>query len=131
MAPRPSDPSHPAATSASAALLAQLEAISRARPDRVLRLRGLLDPAAVGAEGAVEGGPPAAVSLEPFELVIYRGFSSSTTHPTGYDPDQPALPEGALIEAAELLRGPLNPAAEERLAGPAAVEAFREPIGWE
>ena len=71
------------------------------------------------------------MSLEPFELVIYRGFSSSTTHPTGYDPDQPALPEGALIEAAELLRGPLNPAAEERLAGPAAVEVFREPIGWE
>jgi hypothetical protein len=30
MAPRPSDPSHPAATPASAALLAQLEAISRA-----------------------------------------------------------------------------------------------------
>jgi len=131
MAPRPSDPSHPAATPASAALLAQLEAISRARPDRVLRLRGLLDPAAVGAEGPVEGGPPAAVSLEPFELVIYRGFSSSTTHPTGYDPDQPALPETARLISAEILQAPLRPGeAEELLAGPGPVELFLEPGAW-
>jgi hypothetical protein len=131
MAPRPSDPSHPAATPASAALLAQLEAISRARPDRVLRLRGLLDPAALGAEGPVEGGPPAAVSLEPFELLIYRGFSSSTTHPTGYDPDQPALPEGARLISAEILQAPLRPGeAEELLAGPGPVELFLEPGAW-
>jgi len=131
MAPRPSDPSHPAATPASAALLAQLEAISRARPDRVLRLRGLLDPAALGAEGPLEGGPPASVSLEPFELVIYRGFSSSTTHPTGYDPDQPALPETARLISAEILQAPLRPGeAEELLAGPGPVELFLEPGAW-
>ena len=104
------------ASASVAALLAALETISRQRPDRVLRLVGSL---------------PAQGEEEPFELLIFRGFSSSTTHPTAFDPDQPALGEGSRIEAAELLRGPLNPAAEELLAGPAAVEVFLEPAGWE
>lgn len=107
-----------------AVLLAELEAISRERPDRVLRLRG-----AVPVDGA---GTPCAAggALEPFELLIFRGFSSSVSHPTGFDPDVPALPEGTQIEAAELLVGPLNPAAEQRIAGPEPVERFRSPAGW-
>ncbi|WP_398320235.1 hypothetical protein [Vulcanococcus sp.] len=100
-----------------AALLAELEAISRCRSDRVLRLRGAL-PAEIGA------------GWEPFELLIFRGFSSSVSHPTAFDPDQPALAESAQITAAELLQGPLNPAQETLLAGPVAVEAFREPGAW-
>jgi hypothetical protein len=100
-----------------AALLAELEAISRCRSDRVLRLRGAL-PAEIGA------------GWEPFELLIFRGFSSSVSHPTAFDPDQPALAESAQIIAAELLQGPLNPAQETLLAGPVAVEAFREPGAW-
>jgi len=100
-----------------AALLAELEAISRSRSDRVLRLRGAL-PAEIGA------------GWEPFELLIFRGFSSSVSHPTAFDPDQPALAESAQITAAELLQGPLNPAQETLLAGPVAVEAFREPGAW-
>ena len=67
-----------------AALLAELEAISRCRSDRVLRLRGAL-PAEIGA------------GWEPFELLIFRGFSSSVSHPTAFDPDQPALAESAQI----------------------------------
>jgi len=62
--------------------------------------------------------------------VIFRGFSSSTTHPTAFDPDQPALEPGAWITAAELLQGPLRPSEEQVLAGPLAVEAFLEPGGW-
>jgi hypothetical protein len=100
-----------------AALLEELEAISRSRSDRVLRLRGAL-PAEIGA------------GWEPFELLIFRGFSSSVSHPTAFDPDQPALAESAQITAAELLQGPLNPAQETLLAGPVAVEAFREPGAW-
>jgi hypothetical protein len=96
-------------------LLARLEAISRGRPDRVLRLRGTLP--------ADDGGAPV-------ELLRFRGFSSGGSHPPGFDPDQPALPEGAAIEAAELLRGPLNPTAEERLAGPAPAETFLDPAAW-
>jgi hypothetical protein len=99
-------------------LLAALEERSRARPDRVLRLRGRL-PAA--------GDPPGA--MEPFELLIFRGFSSSVSHPTAFDPDLPALPAEACIEEAELLQGPLDPA-EERSLGSAAAEVFLDPAAW-
>jgi len=110
-----------------AALLARLEEISRGRADRVLRLSGVLHQASLHPEPV---GPGLESPGEPFELLIYRGFSSSTTHPTGFDPDQPALADGALITEAELLRGPLNPAAEERLAGPGPAEGFLEPGAW-
>ncbi|MEB3321660.1 MAG: hypothetical protein VKI81_02435 [Synechococcaceae cyanobacterium] len=98
-------------------LLAALEAVSRTRPDRVLRLRGDLEP----------GGN---ADPEPFELLIFRGFSSSTTHPTGFDPDSPALPEGSRIAAAELLEAPLRPEREVRLRS-GAVETFLEAAGWD
>ena len=97
-------------------LLAQLEGLSRSRPDRVLRLTGDLP----GEEG-----------LEPFELLIFRGFSSSVSHPTAFDPDQPALPESARLCSAELLIGPLNPTAEQRVAGPLAPELLLDPERWD
>lgn len=97
-------------------LLAALEAFSREHPDRVLRLRGELP--------GVEGQP------EAFELLIFRGFSSSVSHPTAFDPDQPALPADARIDAAELLQGPLSPTNERLLAGPAAPQWFLEARAW-
>ena len=106
-----------------AALFAALETISRDRPDRVLRLTGELPSPEASALGADRPG-------EPFELLIFRGFSSSLSHPTGFDPDQPALPATAKIEAAELLAGPLNPSQEQRLAGPVAVAHFLDPGAW-
>ena len=106
-----------------AAHLAALETISRDRPDRVLRLTGELPSPEASALGADRPG-------EPFELLIFRGFSSSLSHPTGFDPDQPALPATAKIEAAELLAGPLNPSQEQRLAGPVAVAHFLDPGAW-
>ncbi|MFO7630037.1 MAG: hypothetical protein R6W06_11095 [Prochlorococcaceae cyanobacterium] len=98
------------------ALLQALEECSRSRPDRVLRLRGVLR----------AGGP----GEEPFELLIFRGFSSSTTHPTGFDPDQPVLAQELVLRSAELLAGPLNPEAEQLLAGPELPAAFLEPAAW-
>ena len=106
-------------------LLAALEEISRGRPDRVLRLRGHL---AVDEQGMPVAG--AGGSREPFELLIFRGFSSSVTHATAFDPDLPALPEGAVIETAELLAGPLDLLQEQRLAGPQPVEGFLSPSAW-
>ncbi len=97
-------------------MLARLEELSRQRPDRVLRLRGSLP----GAEGP-----------EAFELLIYRGISSSVSHPTAYDPDQPLLPEGAELTGAELLAAPLNPSAEQLLAGPDLVDKFLDPLAWD
>ncbi|HYP03208.1 MAG TPA: hypothetical protein VER57_01520 [Cyanobium sp.] len=101
-------------------LLAQLETISRQRPDRVLRLSGTLPTNST----AQRPGP------EPFELLIFRGFSSSTTHPTAFDPDLPALPEDARVEGAELLAGPLNPRDQQVLAGPSPAEHFLDPKAW-
>ena len=100
-----------------AAQLAALEAISREHPDRVLRLCGALPG---------EGG-----AFEPFELLIFRGFSSSVSHPTAFDPDQPALPADARIATAELLQGPYNPSHDALLRGPLPVASFLEPACWD
>lgn len=99
-----------------AALLLELESLSRLRPNRVLRLRGELP----GSDDA----------LEPFELLIFRGFSSSLSHPTAFDPDQPALPAEARIAEAELLLGPYDPAEERVLRGPLPPDQFRDPGLW-
>ena len=110
-----------------AALLVQLEQLSRNRPDRVLRLRGLVPHM---TQPAMAADPTAAAAMEPFELLIFRGFSSSVTHPTDFDPDRPLLPEGSRIETAELLAGPLNPASEQLLAGPEPVQHFLQEESW-
>jgi hypothetical protein len=100
-------------------LLLALETISRGHPNRVLQLLGtvpsLEDPA----------------QLDPFELVIYRGFSSSTTHPTAFDPDEVVLPQGVVLTAAQLLQGPLNPAHAIVLLGPEPVATFLSPERWD
>ena len=94
-------------------MLSELESISRDRPDRALRLQGQM------GDG------------EALEVVIFRGFSSSLTHPTAFDPDQPLLPSEATIESAVLLQAPLNPVAEQVLAGPLAPSAFLNPKMWD
>ncbi|MFN9645429.1 MAG: hypothetical protein ACK6BG_10020 [Cyanobacteriota bacterium] len=147
----PSDPQTPADVlpppGGVAALLAALEEISRGRPDRVLRLRGHVavdgegtpiastpaqDASRVnGDDAGLQGGAGGEAGREPFELLLFRGFSSSVTHATAFDPDRPALPEGAVVTSAELLAGPLNPLQERRLAGPQPVEAFLSPSAWE
>ena len=97
-------------------LLPSLEALSRDRPDRVLRLLGNVQ----SAEGAEEA----------LEILIFRGFSSCTTHPTDFDPDRTVLPDGAVIQTAELLRDPLNPQREERLIGPLPPDQFIDADHW-
>jgi hypothetical protein len=105
------------------ALLAGLEELSRTHPDRVLRLRGTLpaDPGQPGQPGQ---------QAEFFELLLFRGFSSSITHPTAFDPDSPLLPEGTHVAAAELLRAPLKPGEAEVLAGPIFPHLFLDPGRW-
>jgi len=97
-------------------LLRALEAISRDRPDRVVRLRGTV---------MLPGG-----SRDSLEVMLYRGFSSCTTHPTQYDPDQSVLPAGSDLETAELLQGPLNPGEEQRLLGPVPLHQLLDPKLW-
>ena len=50
------------------ALIQALEERTLVQHQRVVRLRGQ-------------------VGDDPFELLTFRGFSSSTTHPTAFDPD--------------------------------------------
>lgn len=109
-------------------LLQRLEQISREHPYRVLRLRGQLPLALEAAE--VEPAAAQTSAWEPFELLIFRGFSSSVTHPTAYDPDQSALPPGAVLGSAELLAGPLDPSNEQVLVAACALDGFLDPAAW-
>ncbi len=92
-------------------LVSRLEERSRNHGDRVLRLVGV-------------------VGVEPFELLIFRGFSSSTTHPTTFDPDASVLPNGTVLDAAELLKGPLTPGDESVLAGPMTPADLLTQADW-
>jgi len=42
-------------------------------------------------------------------VLIFRGFSSSLTHPTAFDPDIPILDDTAVIETIDRLASPYNP----------------------
>ena len=88
-----------------------LEERTRLQPKRVVRLRGQ-------------------VGNESFELLIFRGFSSSTTHPTAFDPDASVLPEGTSLDQAELLQGPLSPEQEVVLAGPMPPSQLLSQANW-
>ena len=93
------------------ALVQALEERTRAQLQRVVRLRGQ-------------------VGDEPLELLIFRGFSSSTTHPTAFDPDASVLPEGTRLLEAELLQGPLSPGQEVVLAGPLPPNVLLAQVNW-
>ena len=93
------------------AVVQALEERTRAQPQRVVRLRGQ-------------------VGDVPFELLIFRGFSSSTTHPTAFDPDASVLPEGTTLDQAELLRGPLSLTQEVVLAGPMLPNDLMAQANW-
>ena len=93
------------------AVVLALEERTRLQPQRVVRLRGR-------------------VKDTPFELLIFRGFSSSTTHPTSFDPDASVLPGGTSLDQAELLQGPLSPTQEVVLAGPMSPNDLLAQANW-
>ncbi len=43
------------------------------------------------------------------EVTIFKGFSSSLTRPTAFDPDVPILAEDSTIIKIDRLKSPLNP----------------------
>lgn len=86
-------------------LVRQLEALSRELPGYVIRLQGRQDDAF-------------------FELLIFKGFSSSTTHPTAFDPDTSVLLPGTSFDQAELLQGPLMRAAARIVRGPESPQSL-------
>ena len=92
-------------------LLRALEERSRQSPNRVVRLTGTVDD-------------------DPCELLIFRGFSSSTTHPTSFDPDAPVLRMPVVLDNAELLEGPLQPSQVKVLLGPMTPEQLLSQATW-
>lgn len=44
------------------------------------------------------------------EIAVFKGYSSSLTRPTAFDPDVPVLPEQAIITSIDRLVSPYNPA---------------------
>lgn len=44
------------------------------------------------------------------QIIVFRGFSSSLTHPTPADPEEPLIPPGAELKTIDRVRAPYNPA---------------------
>ncbi len=72
------------------AIAHRLEQYTEKRPQEVLLIR-------------------AEIQGELDEVVIFKGFSSSLTQPTAFDPDVPVLPETAHIISIDRLSSPYNP----------------------
>ena len=89
-------------------LINKLEEISLKRDDRIIRLKGIV----YNKNGKTED----------LEIMIFRGYSSCTTHPTNNNPDESILPNGSKIISAEVLKFPFNPSKETILLGPIRAE---------
>lgn len=97
-------------------LLKKLERLSETAEKKILKLRGYV---------LLDNG-----MKEVLEILIYRGISSSTTHPTQFEIGDSILPENSKLMEAELLQAPINPAKEENLAGPFKPEEFTKIKYW-
>ncbi|MEL6471294.1 MAG: hypothetical protein AAFQ74_16330 [Cyanobacteria bacterium J06623_4] len=49
------------------------------------------------------------VDDEPDQILIFKGFSSSLMRSTAFDPEVPVLPEAAVIQSIDRLKGPYLP----------------------
>ncbi len=97
-------------------MLLILERISQLHINKILRLKGFI----------VEKDE----SKRPLEILIYKGFSSCTTHSTDFDLDKPTLPRNANLIEAELLLAPMNPSQDKIVRGPLKIEEFLKESNW-
>lgn len=51
----------------------------------------------------------AQIGGEPEQVMVFKGFSSSLTQQTAFDPDVPVLPENAVIVQIDRLHSPYRP----------------------
>jgi hypothetical protein len=68
----------------------------------------------------------AAIANEPDQVIVFRGFSSSLMRPTASDPDVPVLPDGAIIQSIDRLRGPYSPTQPRYIQQGLTVEAVTQ-----
>lgn len=55
------------------------------------------------------------IEAQPEKIIIYKGFSSSLTGQTAFDPDVPLIPETAKIISIDRLASPYQPEAPQYL----------------
>jgi hypothetical protein len=58
------------------------------------------------------------------KVAIFKGFSSSLTRPTAFDPDVPVIPDEAIILSVDRIKSPYNPEAPEYIAKQISWEAM-------
>ena len=78
-------------------LINSLEKISSEIPDRILKLEGFIQKE---------------TQKEQLEIIIFRGFSSSTTHPIEIDSDKKVIALNYIIKNFKLYKAPLTETGE-------------------
>ncbi len=81
----------------------RLEAYSLRYPQEVLVVEATLPPELAPRQGEMILEP----ELE--QVMVFRGFSSSLTRPTAFDPAVPILPDSATLHRVSRYQGPYHP----------------------
>ncbi|CAM6057217.1 unnamed protein product [Sphagnum tenellum] len=87
--------------------ISRLEAYSERAPSEVLRVHAMVDD-------------------EEDQVIIFKGFSSSLTRATAYDPAEPVLPPTAMVQSIDRIRGPYNPSKLRFIKKGLSWEEFQE-----
>ena len=95
-------------------LIKELEIISSKLPNRVLRLEGIL-----------------IHNKEIIEVIIFKGFSSSTTHKIEHDLEKNIIDEEFIFTKCELLRAPLGGAEQRIIKTSGDIKRFLDKNFWD
>ena len=94
-------------------LIKELEIISAKLPNRLLRLEGIF------------------IDNEEFlEVIIFKGFSSSTTHKIEYDLEKNILDKDFIFTKCELLRAPLGESENDIIKTSEDIKNFLDRNFW-
>jgi hypothetical protein len=66
----------------------------------------------------------AQVEKEADIVLVFKGFSSTLMRPTAFDPEVAVLPEDAVIDCIDRLKGPYTPSSPEYIEQGISPEAF-------
>ena len=94
-------------------LIKELEIISSKLPNRVLRLEGIFID-----------------NKEFIEVIIFKGFSSSTTHKIEHDLEKNIIDEDFIFKKCELLRAPLGGSEQRIIKTSEDIKRFLDKNFW-
>ncbi len=95
-------------------LIKKLELISERKGDRLLRIKGYIKNE----------------NKDYLEIIIFKGYTSSISHPTDFDLSNSTLPSNAILEFGEVLEAPMDPKNEVILIGPIKIIEFLNEKNW-